>query len=128
MLRPFKFVLFILYNYYNENRNSRSPYFSAITTLVLVLFTNLLTFLRIFKIHSEKIIPWSVNDEYGIQFIKAILFFIPIYLIIIIVFKKDRIVNLEYSNNLVEKGNWLVLAYLVLSFVVFTIVAFAVKL
>ena len=117
----------MLYNYYRKNRNTRIPYFSAIASLFVCVFFNFLTILLFTNIDINKILPWSTNEPYGVQFIKASAFVLPFILFLTIYFRKEKVINLNLEERVIKRGNKILLVYIIGSYILFFILAFIFK-
>lgn len=122
MKRLIEFIIFLFYRYYDEGSTKNIAYPKSITSIMLLLFLNIYTILIIFKL--DDIMPYNVSDPRWLKFLIIIVVYIlPQYLIISSIFKKKDIINLKYDEDKIDKGNAILITYIIFSFIAITIAA-----
>lgn len=126
MLNPTKFFFYSLYSYYHENRGQTEmgSYIGAIGTFFVTIFLNFFILLGMLGIKGRYVMPFSLSDPTWMQYVKAIvLVAAPGCWLTSLLFRKSTVVNSRYNQQLVEKGKFIALAYVVCSFLVSVLVA-----
>jgi len=69
-----KFILFLLYRYYDKGSTKEIAYEHAILSIMLLLFINIFTFLTLFDLGN--ILPYNASYPRGLQYLKDIVIII----------------------------------------------------
>ncbi len=125
MRKAIEFILYLFYKYYERSRNTdRIAYEAAILAFLFLIFLNLITLLRIFN--ATDLLPGSTSDPRWLQYLEAgVLYFLPGYLIVSRLFRKNKIINLVFDESKIRRGNVALFLYVVFSF--FTMIILAVS-
>ena len=117
MKKVLNFVLYIFYNYYKDGRNKDIAFMSSKTSLLVLVFFNVITILGIFNFGMHVIIPFNNSDSTAMLYLKSVCFFVlPGYFLISLFFKEKDIKELNYNENTVENGKWILVIYFIISF------------
>jgi hypothetical protein len=106
--------LFLFYRYYDKGSTKNVAYFSAITALLMVLFLNVYSFLIFTKI-DENYLTFQENTPRWQKYAVVLFIVLPIYWVMIRVFKKDDILKVTMDNCSIKRGYILAVAYITLS-------------
>jgi len=117
MRKILRFILFIFYNYYIDGKKKEIAFLSSKISLLLLLFLNVITILGIFNFGMHVIIPFNNSDSTAMLYLKSVCFFVlPGYFLISLFFKEKDIKELNYNENTVENGKWILVIYFIISF------------
>jgi hypothetical protein len=119
MKRYINLVVYIIYRYYKDGgKRQEVAFLTTKLNLGVCLYLNILTVLSIFHIKLPTIIS-SVNSP-GIQYLMTFIFIVlPIYIIMSLLFKEEKIQKLEYSQATKKAASIFVICYVVVSFILF---------
>jgi len=122
MKRYMDLVVYVLYRYYKDGGRRQEVAFQT-TKLVLgvCLLLNIFTVLSIFHFNptSGIVNRGSSGTQYFLTFIFII---IPMYIIMSLLFKEDKIQKLEYSELTRKKASVYVVCYIIFSFILFGVI------
>lgn len=121
MRKLIRFVLWVLYRLqYRDGKNSPAfAYFFAVQYFLLPVFFDLLILLRILNIGARYAWPWwRESDPKVIQYLEVgAFYFLPGYLVVSSLFKREEIMNLKHSDDALQRGRKGVLIWLFVSFI-----------
>lgn len=110
-----KFVTYLFYRYYSTGATKDVAYIKTITSMVFLIFINLGVLLILFN--RTDLIPITGNDQKGIKYLKIALYTLPLFLFFIIFIKEKKLQLASYDEVEVKKGNFFLVVYTIVSFV-----------
>lgn len=115
-----KFLLFTIYSFYYRDgeRAQGTAFISAVFLFDFFIFLNIVALAGVFHISIERIVPWTDLDPTPLKYAKAMfLFILPAFVLTLVLFKQDKIVNMEYSDDQKSRGKIAVIIYGILSLI-----------
>lgn len=107
-------AIYIIYRYYRFKQTTTAAYLSALCLLVFLIFINYLTLSIVF--FKKFILLATVPSGSGIrEYLITGSVFLLMLIILTLVFKKEKVVNVTLTEENIKKGNKIVLGYFVFS-------------
>lgn len=124
-MKIIKFVGYLFYRYYSNGPRANIPYFNTTAAMTFLGYMHLMQILIL--LDKIDLIPIDSSDGKTKKYFIFLLVMLPIYFVMILLFKKSDIKPLkekyEYNWDKVFKGNvWLVI-YIIVSFTLIFILA-----
>jgi hypothetical protein len=115
-MKKIQFVFYLLYRYYSTaGKKKEVAYLATVGVFLLVIFSNVLTLLRLFNLNG--LIFYLVHGPRWLGILKAISFiFIPGYILLSQIFREKDLRNLHYEEAAIRKGNIILFFYILFSF------------
>lgn len=120
-MRTIKFTAFLFYRYYSKGATSSIPYFSTICALTMFGAFHLFQFLLLVN-KAKDFLP-NRSGERLIDYIKVLLFLMPLYILISILVKEKELKEMEFDQEKVNKGNIYLFIYIIVSFLLLIVMA-----
>lgn len=119
-----KYILYLFYQYYNKGATKDFPYAKSVFSILGIIILNLFSIFLIFIPNSFK--EWNRNnlkafnkiEHYAITFILVIIF----YFIFQYLLPEKKVKESNYQKRKIDK--WLLVGYLLLSFILFLFLTF----
>jgi hypothetical protein len=110
-----KYIIYLFYKYYNNSRNTAFiAYESALIAISFLLFLNLFAVINFFNL--EYLFSYLQGESKGrLYLILVVLFFLPVYLILSVIYKKSKVTTAIYEPSRVKTHSWFLLIYVVFS-------------
>ncbi|MBI5020597.1 MAG: hypothetical protein HZB59_04110 [Ignavibacteriales bacterium] len=120
MKRLLTFMVFILYKFHENLKNSKDiEYESAIFTALILIWLNIIFILIIFDAHEILKVFDGSNATMFVKF--GLYYIIPGYIILKLLVKKKDIMEFKISDSAFEKGKVFMFIYLILTIIAFLI-------
>ena len=116
MMKFGRFIVYLLYRYYDKDSTKSIAYESAILISVVVLLINFLTIMGLLGLR-DKIKLLGGDDSRIIEYIKVAVYTTLAYFGLSLLFKKKNIKGLQYDGEEIKRGYFFVVAYGLFSFV-----------
>jgi di/tricarboxylate transporter len=121
MQKIIEFILYLLYNYYNDDNWGDVAYQVSIIAFLGLLLLNIFSVLVLFDLMQY--FPISPTEPKLIQYIKmSVIILLPGYILLSKIFKKNRIRKLTYSETKIHYGNIFLIIYFLCSVVTLIVV------
>ena len=112
-MKTIKFTAFLFYHYYSTGATKDIPYVSTLCAMAMIIFIHLMQLLIL--LHKVDIISIKLTDSKTNGFIITALVFLPIFLLLSLIIKKEKIKSLSYSMQKIKRGNAYLIIYIILS-------------
>jgi hypothetical protein len=112
-----KYIIYLFYNYYSKSPNTASiAYENALLATSFLLFLNLFAIINFFNLNY--LFPNLAGKSRGsLYLILASFYFLPIFLILFIFYRKSIVISATYEQSKVKIHGWLLLMYMIFSVV-----------
>lgn len=109
--------LFLFYRYYDKGSTKSIAYFSALNALIIVLFLNLFSVLIFFDVVKRNP-EYSIKTSMVIKYLNGYVIYIPIFLILKKIFRKEDILKIEMDKPSMKRGYFIIITYIILSILI----------
>lgn len=112
-MKTIRFAMFLFYRYYKGGRWESTPYFHALCSCALLIFLNFITVLFFFDAGDVLFTGKKIH----LMFRFGIVFSVVIFLLSQVATKRT-LNQFEIDAQSIKRGNWMLILYLIASFVV----------
>lgn len=124
MVRLIKLVLYIFYKYYRTGNYKDIAFTTSIGSFLTMILLSYGVLMGIFKINIPNLIPATFTDQKIQDYVNAGVIFVVCYLFMYLFFKEDDIKSMSYSERTLAIGQFLVVLYIIITFISIVILAF----
>lgn len=115
--------MYVLYKHYNKGGTKDVPYFSALCTVVLMIYFHIFQLLILLD-KVDDILPMKGDDGRTTRYFKLALFLLPVFIILYFLVRPEDLKKANYSHESVRKGGIYLVVYGVISFILLFVLAF----
>lgn len=110
-MRTIKFIAYLFYRYYSTGATKDIPYFSTLCAMVMLF--GLHVFQILILVNKNGLLP--TNNNRFENFIKIIVYLIPVFLLFTYVIKRSDLQEMNYDEGKIKKGNIVLIVYILAS-------------
>ncbi|MFL9482882.1 hypothetical protein ACI6Q2_08895 [Chitinophagaceae bacterium LWZ2-11] len=110
-MRTIKFIAYLFYRYYSTGATKDIPYFSTLCAMVMLF--GLHVFQILILVNKNGVLP--TNNNRFENFIKIIVYLIPVFLLFTYVIKRSDLQEMNYDEGKIKKGNIVLIVYILAS-------------
>jgi len=117
--------MYLFFRYYSTGGTKHIPYFSALSAVVFSIYIHVFQILTIIK-KVDVLLPFKRDDSRGMLYWKAILLFVPIYLIVGYLVKPKDLKNLVYDEEKIKHGGIFLVIYCIMNVILLFVLMLAI--
>lgn len=115
--------MYILYRYYRRGGKDRTPYFSALCAVVMLLYIHLFQLLIVLDIVDW--LPFAKTDTRDEKFVKMALVMLPFFLVVFLLVRPSELRALQYDPETTRKGGIRLVIYGILNIILLFVLMMA---
>lgn len=110
----------IIYKSYVD-RNQDIPYARTIFTISFLLFLHICQLGLLLDIDF---LPWDASEKKSLQWLKATIFFVVVFLVIVTIFPKKKIEGIEIPVQTIKSATKILVIYFLVSLIILFVLLF----
>ena len=114
MMKTIKFIAYLFYRYYSTGPTKDIPYISTLCALAMLFYIHLVQALIL--LNKMDLITVKDSDTRVGKYFEMAAFFLPIFLLIILLVSRKELQVMKYDERKVKSGNFYLVVYIIFSF------------